>query len=160
MSNHHQSLWGSSSDWPTIWPNTETSLKPHHRLNTNKRRTYRRNKIHSHTPQNEVFWKGFNLNPILIERVFFCCYLYILKLCSFSLLSRWWFMTGRGIALNTPKMAPSSSAQWSYPIATQCGRDKWQPLGCKASSCTLVWASHLVIMLCIHQEGLIASQNR
>lgn len=65
----------------------------------------------------------------------------------------------KGYRFKCTKNGPSSPTQWSYSIATQYGRDKWQPLGCKASSCTLAWAPHLVIMLGIHQEGLITSQN-
>lgn len=53
----------------------------------------------------------------------------------------------------------SSSAQWSFSIVTQHGRDKWQPLECEPFTCTLVWASHPVTALCTHQNDLITSQN-
>lgn len=58
----------------------------------------------------------------------------------------------RGYRFKCPEIGSSSSTQWSYSIATQYGKDKWQLLGCKASSCTLVWASHLLIILSIHQQ--------
>lgn len=95
-----------------------------------------------------MIWKGFNLNSILIEGgpcPILDFYLYIAAL----IFGPWWFMTGRGInesASNAPKMALPHPPQPTYSIATQCGRDKWQPLGRKASSCTLAWASHLAIM--------------